>query len=165
MSDQGNQEQERPEERKPQQPYYDEKAEEKYYEKEEEKRDEKGHQDPLSSLVWALILIWAGLVFLGENLGLLDAIVADPVQIGDITIQQVNTWSMIFLGAGVLIFVEALIRTFVPAYRSSTGGNFFLAAVFLGIGLGGLVGYSLVWPFILIAMGLAALASALIRNR
>ncbi len=165
MSDQNNQEQERREEREPRPTYYDEKAEEKYYEKEEEKRDEKSHQDPLSSLVWALILIWAGLVFLGENLGLLDAIVADPVQIGDVTIRQVSTWSMIFLGAGVLIFVEALIRTFVPAYRSSTGGNFFLAAVFLGIGLGGLVGYSLVWPFILIAMGLAALASALIRKR
>ena len=165
MSDQGNQEQERPEEQKPQRTYYDEKADEKYYEKEEEKRDEKSHQDPLSSLVWALILIWAGLVFLGDNLGLLDTIAADTQQIGDITIQQVSTWSMIFLGAGVLVFVEALIRTFVPAYRSSTGGNFFLAAVFLGIGLGGLIGYSLVWPFILIAMGLAALASALIRKR
>ena len=162
MSDQDNKQQE-PQNERP--AYYDEKTEEKVYEKEEEKRDEKGHEDPLSALVWALILIWAGLVFLGENLGLLDVIVADPIQIGDVTIQQVSTWSMIFLGAGVLIFVEALIRTFVPAYRSSTGGNFFLAAVFLGIGLGGLVGYSLVWPFILIAMGLAALASALIRKR
>jgi len=163
MSDQQNKDQQ--EKREPQLTYYDEKSEEKYNEKEEEKRDEKGHQDPLSSLVWALILIWAGLVFLGENLGLLDAIVADPIQIGEVTIRQVSTWSMIFLGAGVLVFVEALIRTFVPAYRSSTGGNFFLAAVFLGIGLGGLIGYSLVWPFILIAMGLAALASALIRQR
>lgn len=162
MSDQDNKKQE-PQNERP--AYYDEKTEEKVYEKEEEKRDEKGHEDPLSSLVWALILIWAGLVFLGENLGLLDVIVANPIQIGEVTIQQVSTWSMIFLGAGVLIFVEALIRTFVPAYRSSTGGNFFLAAVFLGIGLGGLIGYSLVWPFILIAMGLAALASALIRNR
>ena len=165
MSEQENNQAEEQEQQKPQQTYYDEKSEEKFNEKEEEKRDEKGHQDPLSSLVWALILIWAGLVFLGENLGLLDAIVAEAIQIGDVTIQQVSTWSMIFLGAGVLVFVEALIRTFVPAYRSSTGGNFFLAAVFLGIGLGGLVGYSLVWPFILIAMGLAALASALIRNR
>jgi hypothetical protein len=160
MNDQEKNEQER----EPRHPDYDEKTEEKVYEKEEEKRDEKMHRDPLSSLVWALILIWAGLVFLGENLGLLDAFVADPVQIGEVTVRQVSTWSMIFLGAGVLIFVEALIRTFVPAYRSSTGGNFFLAAVFLGIGLGGLIGYSLVWPFILIAMGLAALTSALIRK-
>ena len=148
----------------PHEPYYDEKAEEKYHEKEDEKHEEKSHNDPLSSLVWALILIWAGLVFLGENLGLLDVVVADPIQIGEITIRQIGTWSMIFLGAGVLIFLEGIIRTFVPAYRSSTGGDFFLAAIFLGIGLGGLIGYSLVWPFILIAMGLATLASAMIRK-
>jgi hypothetical protein len=146
-------------------PYYDEKAEEKYHEKEDEKHEEKSHNDPLSSLVWALILIWAGLVFLGENLGLLDVVVADPIQIGEITINQIGTWSMIFLGAGVLIFLEGVVRTFVPAYRSSTGSDFFLAAIFLGIGLGGLIGYSLVWPFILIAMGLATLASAMIRRQ
>jgi len=165
MSDQENKEKEAQEPRDSRETYYDEKTEEKVHEKEDEKHEEKNNQDPLSSLVWALILIWAGLVFLGENLGLLDAIVADAIQIGDVTIREVGTWSMIFLGAGVLIFIEGLIRTFVPAYRSSTGGNFFLAAVFLGIGLGGLIGYSLVWPFILIAMGLAALASALINNR
>ncbi|MFW5714137.1 MAG: hypothetical protein ACOCYU_05645 [Brevefilum sp.] len=165
MSDQENREKERQEEQKPREYHYDEKTEEKVHEKEEEKRYEKDNRDPLSSLVWALILIWAGLVFLGENLGMLDAFVADPIQIGEVTIREVGTWSLIFLGAGVLIFIEGLIRTFVPAYRSSTGGNFFLAAVLLGIGLGGLIGYSLVWPFILIAMGLAALASALIRPR
>ncbi len=159
MNDQENKEQ------NTQEPYYDEKAEEKYSEKEEEKHEEKNNNDPLSSLVWALILIWAGLVFLGENLGLMETIVADPIQIGEVTIRQIGTWSMIFLGAGVLIFLEGVIRTFVPAYRSSTGGDFFLAAVFLGIGLGGLIGYSLVWPFILIAMGLATLASAMIRQR
>jgi hypothetical protein len=65
----------------------------------------------------------------------------------------------------VLIFLEGVVRTFVPAYRSSTGSDFFLAAIFLGIGLGGLIGYSLVWPFILIAMGLATLASAMIRRQ
>lgn len=135
-----------------------------YDEKEEKKHEKKSNNDRLSSLVWALILIWAGLVFLGDNLGLMDTIVVDPIQIGDITIQQIGTWSMIFLGAGVLVFVEGLIRTFVPAYRASTGSDFFLAAIFLGIGLGGLIGYSIVWPFILIAMGLATLASALIRK-
>ena len=145
---------------------YSQDSQHSYYdEKEEQKHKEKSHNDQLSSLVWALILIWAGLVFLGDNLGLMNAIVADPIQIGDITIRQIGTWSMIFLGAGVLVFVEGLIRTFVPVYRASTGSDFFLAAIFLGIGLGGLIGYSLVWPFILIAMGLATLASAMIRKR
>ena len=82
-----------------------------------------------------------------------------------ISITNLSIWSLIFLGAGVLVFLEAIVRTFVPAYRSSIGGNFFLTAIFLGIGLGAIFGWNVVWPFILIAMGLSALASALIQNR
>ncbi len=145
-------------------PEFEEKTKEKY-EKEDEKQEEKHNQDPLSSLVWALILIWAGLVFLASNLGWLDQIRAEPITIGDVTITSLSRWSLIFLGAGVLVFLEAIVRTFVPAYRSSTGGNFFLAAIFIGIGLGMIIGWEIVWPFVLIAMGLSALASALIRHR
>lgn len=146
------------------QPYYDEKTEEKY-EKEDEKREEKTNRDPLSSIAWALILIWAGLVFLAQNLGWLDQIQFQAVEIEGITLTGISTWAVIMIGAGVIVFFEAIIRTFVPAYRSSTGGNFFLAAIFLGIGLGSIFGWTLVWPFILIAMGLSALASALIQRR
>jgi len=146
------------------QPYYEEKAEEKY-EKEDEKHVEKHDQDPLSSLTWALILIWAGLVFLASNLGWLDQFETQGLGIEGFHIADLSVWSIIFLGAGVLVFLEAIVRTFIPAFRSSTGGNFFLAAIFLGIGLGGIFGWTLVWPFILIAMGLSALASALIRRK
>ena len=151
-------------ERHERQPYYDEKADEKY-EKEDEKHEEKHNQDPLSSISWALILIWAGLVFFANNLGWLDQIQLQPALPEGLDFLGLSVWSLIFLGAGVIVFLEALIRTFVPAYRSSTGGNFFLAAIFLGIGLGGLFGWEIVWPFILIGMGLAALASALIQQR
>lgn len=160
MTDSNNQPQKEPE----RQPYYDEKTEEKY-EKEDEKQEEKHNRDPLSSIAWALILIWAGVVFLAENLGWFDQIQFQQIQFENFSLTGVSTWSMIFLGAGVIVFFEAIIRTFVPAYRSSTGGNFFLAAIFLGIGLGGIFGWSVVWPFILIAMGLSALASALITRR
>jgi len=146
------------------QPYYDEKTEEKY-EKEDKKREEKSNRDPLSSIAWALILIWAGLVFLAQNLGWLDQIQFQAVEIEGVTLTGISTWAVIMIGAGVIVFFEAIIRTFVPAYRSSTGGNFFLAAIFLGIGLGSIFGWTLVWPFILIAMGLSALASALIQMR
>lgn len=144
-------------------PFHDEKTAEKM-EKEDEKIEKKHHRDPLGDLVWALILIWAGLVFLASNLGWLDAIQTSLVLPEGINFSGLSTWSVIFLGAGVLIFIEAIVRTFVPAYRSSTGGNFILAAVFLGIGLSAIFDWNAVWPFILIAMGLSALASALLRK-
>jgi hypothetical protein len=145
-------------------PYMDEKSEEKY-EKEDEKYEEKNHRDPLSALVWALILIWAGLVFLASNLGWLNAIQTSLILPESVhVVGNLSTWSVIFMGAGVLVFLEAIVRTFVPAYRSSTGGNFFVAAILLGVGFSAIFGWQAVWPFILIAMGLSALASALIRR-
>lgn len=154
-----------PEEQKqPRPPYYDEKTEEKY-EKEDEKHHEKTHQDPLSAIAWALILIWAGLAFLASNLGWLDQIPNQFILPEGFQIQGLGTWSVIALGAGVILFFEALIRTFVPAYRSSTGGNYFLAAIFLGIGLNGIFGWQLIWPLVLIGLGLAALANAFFRHR
>ncbi len=149
----------------PQRPYYqDEKTEEKY-EKEDEKQEEKHNQDPLSSLAWALILIWAGLVFLASNLGWLDRIEVQLVLPEGLAFLGLRTWYVIALGAGVILFAEALLRTFVPAYRSSTGGSYFLAAIFLGIGLSGIFGWQLIWPLVLIGLGLTALANALIRSR
>ncbi len=162
MNDQNQSSQHEPIERDP---YYDEKAEEKSEKEHDKHYDEKHNHDPLSSLTWALILIWAGLVFLADNLGWLSMIPTGQVLPEGFGFVELGTWSVIFTGAGLIVFFEALIRTFVPAYRSSTGGNFFLAAIFLGIGLGGIFGWDIVWPFILIAMGLSALASALIKRR
>ncbi len=143
---------------------FDEESEEKY-EREDIKHKEKHDKDPLGSIVWALILIWAGLVFLARNLGWLEQIrVAQPLP-DVLQIMGLGTWSVIALGAGVIIFAEALIRTIVPAYRTSIGGSYFLAAIFIGIGLSGIFSWQIVWPFILIAMGISALFSALIQNR
>lgn len=130
----------------------------------DESKDENNDRDLLSSLTWALILIWAGLVFLANNLGILDQLRAEQIQIGTITINEVRTWSVIFLGVGVIVFFEAIIRTLAPSYHSS-GGNFFLAAIFIGIGLSGLIGSQIVWPFILIGLGFAALASAIMQQK
>ena len=55
-----------------------EKSDEKELEKQEEKStdeksyEEKYRRDPLGAVVWALILIWAGLVLLAQNMGTLD---------------------------------------------------------------------------------------------
>jgi uncharacterized membrane protein len=130
----------------------------------DERKQAKNRNDRLDSIIWALILIWAGLVFTASNLGWLDSIRTSLTLPGGVSIVEMSTWSVIFLGAGALIFLEAVIRTFAKTYRSSVGGNFVLAAVFLGIGLSAIFSWQAVWPFVLIAMGVSALLSALIRR-
>ena len=56
-----------------QNPRYNEK-DEKSSEKEREKSEEKYRRDPLSAVIWAAILIWAGVVLLLDNLGYLESL-------------------------------------------------------------------------------------------
>lgn len=135
----------------------EEKEQEKQQEKQEEKRwDEKWRRDPLGSIVWACILIWAGLAFLAGNLNMLQ-------QFGLAGI--FDAWSLAFAGAGVILLLEALVRILVPAYRRPVVGTIILAFVFLGISVGDTIGWELIWPFILIGIGLAFLLSGLTSRR
>ena len=126
--------------------------------------NDKGHGDPLGSLAWAVILIWAGLIFLADNLGWLANInLPQAVLPAGMEMIKLSTWTLIFLGAGVIGLLEGILRLFFPAWRNSAGGTFFMAILFLGIGLGNIFGWSVVWPLVLIGLGLSALAGALIR--
>lgn len=141
-------------------PRHDEKSEkdEKESTKQEEKTmEEKWRRDPLGRVIWAGILIWAGLVFLAENLGLLSFVPgAFPFGIG--------VWGVILAGAGIILLIEVVIRLLVPAYRQPVGGTVILALVFIGIGLGNWFGWNLIWPIILIAIGLSILLRAFLRR-
>jgi hypothetical protein len=70
---------------------------------------------------------------------------------------QIDTWSVIFAGAGVILLIEVLVRTLLPEYRRPVGGTLFLAAIFIGIGLGDIFGWNIIWPLILIGFGVAVL--------
>ncbi len=134
----------------------DEKTEEKQHEKMDEKTwEEKHRSDPLSRVVWAGILIWAGLVLLANNLGILRDV---PLLGG------MSAWSIAFAGAGLIILVEVLIRLVVPEYSGPVIGSLIIALVFLGIGLDDLVGWSIVWPAIVIGVGVVILFRALFRK-
>jgi hypothetical protein len=151
----------------------DEKTEEKN-EKELEKReekspDEKYRRDPLGSIVWACILIWAGVVLLLNQLGYLD-------QIKDLIYSNqapwalsyqidFSVWGLIFLGAGVILLFEVLLRLFIPAYRKPVTGTIILAFVFIGIGLGNVLRWEFIFALVLIAIGLSIIVGSFTRRR
>jgi len=136
----------------------DEKEEEKHQEKEEEKRHEKDHDEkwrhnPLGAAIWALILIWAGIVFLAQNMGLLTGF------------EMLSPWSLVLAGAGVLLLLEVLVRLVVPEYRRPVIGTLIVGLVLLAAGLGSLQNWDLLWPILLIAAGVALLLGFITRRR
>ncbi|UCD98774.1 MAG: hypothetical protein JSV42_17800 [Chloroflexota bacterium] len=151
----------------------DEKTEEKN-EKEMEKREEKSpeekyRRDPLGSIIWAFILIWAGLVFLFNQLGYLEQIkemlfAAQAEWIGGFP-GDFSVWGLIFLGAGVILLFEVLIRLVVPAYRKPVTGTIILAFVFIGIGLGNVLRWEFIFALVLIAIGLSIIVGSFTRKR
>jgi hypothetical protein len=134
------------------------------YEKEEEKsekeheKDEKGHwgekwyRDSLATTRWAAILIWAGVALMANNLPFLAGI------------DWLDGWGLAFTGAGAILLLEVAVRVLVPTYRRSVSGILILAAVFLGIGLGGLFGWEATGALVLIAVGVGILLRSLTRR-
>jgi hypothetical protein len=73
-----------------------------------------------------------------------------------------DAWPVFFLGAGVILLIEVLVRLTVPEYRRPVMGTFILAIVFFGIGLGS---WTLIWPLILIVIGASILLRGIFRNQ
>ena len=139
-------------------------------EKEMMKHDEKVEEnDRLSSITWAFILMWAGLVFLADNLGwfpLVGLQVAPGWSFETFTNwDSFGVWNLIALGAGGILVLETIARLLIPQFRRNVGGSLIVAAVFLGVGLGGWFSWSYLWPVILIAVGLNILIKGLFRRK
>ena len=147
----------------------DEKFDEKEREKQEEKSpqeknwEEKWRRDPLSAIVWAAIFIWAGLVLLANNLGYLSWLPRLLPARADEFFGAGGAWSLIFLGAGVIVLLEVVVRMAVPDYRRPVGGTLVFAVILVGIGLGNLFGWNVIWPLILIAIGLSIILRGFLR--
>jgi uncharacterized membrane protein len=135
---------------------YPKPRDEKHDEKQREK-DEKNRSDPLSTAVWGGIIIWAGLVLLADNMGLLSNLGFGGVTLPGVFPFRLQAWGLIFTGAAVIIFLEVAIRLLVPTYRRHVIGSLILAFVFLGIGLGNLISWGVIWALVLIAIGVLIL--------
>ena len=127
---------------------------EKEREKDEKSREEKWRRDPLGAIAWAAILIWAGVVFLVSNLDLLPRFAG----------WRLEVWPLIFLGAGCIVLLEALLRLIMPQYRRGIVGSVIVGFVFLAIGGGNSVGWEMIWPVALIAAGVAILIGGIFRR-
>jgi hypothetical protein len=117
--------------------------------------DEKWRRDPLNAAWWALVLIWAGLVLIADNMGMLNnlGIGGKALAIG-------------FLGAGILALLLVLIRLFVPAYRRPVTGSIILGFILLGVGLGELSeSWDVVGALVLIAIGVSIFISRFIQSQ
>jgi len=151
---------------------YSEKDEKQFDEKDEKellKHDEKVEQrDALSSIVWAAILIWAGIAFLSVNMGWFDTFLGSSffarILPENMAVFDPGVWSIIMLGAGVILLAEVVARLLIPAFHRHIGGSLIIAAVFIGVGLGSFFGWDLIWPFILIAVGVSILLGGIARR-
>lgn len=154
----------------------DEKFDEKELDKRDEKQDEKSPQekswdekwrrDPLSTIVWASIFIWAGVVLLVNNLGIIDQIQATGESTPVLSfLTNVDAWSLVFFGAGVIVLLEVFVRLLIPEYRRPVGGTLIFGLVLIGIGLSDVFGWSVIWALILIGLGLSIIVRGLGRSR
>ncbi len=138
-------------------------------EKDEKSFEEKSRQDPVGSMVWAATLIWAGLVLLAGNLGWFESLrtrLGDGwgsvpfADFGDVMWD--GTWQLFFIGAGLLVLIGVIARLLIPEYRRPILGSLIWAIVLFGIAFGR---WELIWPLILIAVGLSILFGRAARRR
>ncbi len=131
----------------------EERKPEKQDEKQEEKTGggEKWARDPVSAFIWALIIIWVGVVFLLVN----SAAEGETI----LGMDDSNAWAGIMIGAGVLIWFGILIRLVMPAHRRPIGGNIVLGTILVIVGAGEFIKDEdlELWPLIIIAVGISML--------
>lgn len=107
----------------------------------EQNTSKKKERQRLEGLWWAAALIWAGLVLGADSMGFLP-------QIG-----SADTWSWIFLGAGVFGTLGNLYRMGSSDAPNPTSWDWIWSGAFLILGLGGFAALNISWPLILILVG------------
>lgn len=117
--------------------------------RQEHVRTSRFERQRLKRLWWAGVLIWAGIVFGADSLGMLPRF-----GVGD-------AWSWTFAGAGLLGILGSIYRMTSADVPNPTAWDWVWGGICLTIGLGGFTSPNLTWPLILILVGIVSLASLL----
>ncbi|MBN1536989.1 MAG: hypothetical protein JW908_09680 [Anaerolineales bacterium] len=147
----------------------EEEKQEKEVEKTEEKSpeeknwDEKWRRDPVNTAAWAAIFIWAGFVFLLDNLGLLARFLSGIG--GESLVEALQPWGVVLVGAGGIVILSAAARLLIPEHRRPVFGTFILGIFLISIGLGELFSWNIILPLLLIALGISILVRGFINRR
>jgi hypothetical protein len=134
--------------------------EERHRDREERRRErwEMRRNDPIGSVIGALVLIWLGVIFLA---------VQNPEMVRlPFSISWDNVWAFFLVGLGALLILEALLRVIFPAPRRIVGPLIW-GIILLVIGVAGLfpgMGVEKLWPLALIAGGLGLLLTNVLRR-
>ena len=113
---------------------------------------ERKERSRLEAIWWAGALIWAGLVFAADGLGLLP-------QIG-----ESDAWTWVFLGAGLYGVLGNLYRVANSNSPDPIAWDYIWAGGLLIIGLAGMSPVDIFWPLILVLVGVVILAETLFRR-
>ncbi len=140
----------------PEQRYRSEKEEKQ--EKDEKGRDEKEgkgmeekwRNDPLSGVIFGLIVITLGVLFL---LASQDKIAWE------------DWWAYFLLALGGIFILEVLLRSIMPAYRRPIFGKLIAGVVLIAIGASNIYGLGSWWPLIIIGVGVVIFFNAIFRSR
>lgn len=119
-------------------------------EKEEGGMEEKWRRDPLSRIIFGLIVITVGVLFL----------LASQEKIA-----WEDWWAYMLLALGGIFLLDVLLRSIMPAYRRPVYGRLIAGLVLIVIGASNIYGFVSWWPLIIIGVGVFILFSALFRPR
>ena len=120
-------------------------------------------RDRLSAITWALIFIWAGLVFLAGNMGWLKNFSIEIPGVSKV-LQFYESWPLIFLGAAVILIIESVVRVVVPGTGKHFTAPLLMALVCFGVALGQVYSWAIIGPVILIGLGLVFLLRGIVRS-
>jgi len=116
----------------------------------------------LSSVVWAGLFLWAGVVLLAQHTGTLDSLRTQATELGWLIPSGVDGWTVFFLGAGVIVLAEVVMRLLVSEFGKPEFCTWMGLVMFFAFALGS---WGLFWPIALLAVGAVILLGAMFPKR